>query len=275
MQSAITDDRSARILNRGTGRFHTSQASIIGEAAVLRKFIFCGLAVVALVGLASRAGATCIVGYVGPSKGNDNIANLLCNSIGIAPAEQSEVGGYQQQGRFVQAGDYIDKIWYYFLDEGQYRYLDRSQYKLLGGNSYILGHPCYPKLYERVSEEAVGFQRGLSIVWFDLLGGYETWQAGDYIDKWRYYYLDSGRYYLLDERQYKLLGGMAYLFESPGSRDLYTDGFYCLPRVLERDVQSVNIVAIPEPSTAGFLGLGALGSLVLGNVTSKGRGKRA
>lgn len=47
------------------------------------------------------------------------------------------------------AGDYIDREWYHLLDEGQYQYLDRGQYNLLGGLSYQLGHPCYPKLFER------------------------------------------------------------------------------------------------------------------------------
>ena len=35
------------------------------------------------------------------------------------------------------------------MDDRQYNYLDRGQYYLLGGLSYQLGHPCYPKLFER------------------------------------------------------------------------------------------------------------------------------
>jgi len=36
-------------------------------------------------------------------------------------------------------------------------YLDRGQYNLLGGLSYQLGHPCYPKLFEKDLDQAVGF----------------------------------------------------------------------------------------------------------------------
>ncbi len=34
-----------------------------------------------------------------------------------------------------KAGDYIDRNWYYLLDEGQYYYLDKGQYNLMGGLS--------------------------------------------------------------------------------------------------------------------------------------------
>ena len=113
------------------------------------------------------------------------------------------------------AGDYLDRGWYYFLDEGQYYYLDRGQYNLLGGLSYRLGHPCYPKLFERDLEQAVGFTNRVNTGWFSLCGGqvpiseYVIWgrhfNAGDYIDRVRYYYLNKGRYYYLDELQYNLL----------------------------------------------------------------------
>ena len=162
------------------------------------------------------------------------------------------------------AGDYIDERWYYYLDEGQYYYLDRAQYKLMGGANYILGHPCYPKLYERRSDQEVGFTNRGGIHW---LGGFWTFQftgnqvrlsnyigypfdnvcagyggqmplskyviwgccfnEGDNIEKWRYYYLDKGRYYALDETQYKWLGGMAYLFESAHYQGWYSYGFPC------------------------------------------------
>ena len=120
------------------------------------------------------------------------------------------------------AGDYIDRGWYYLLDAGQYYYLDRGQYNLMGGLSYQLGHPCYPKLFERDLDQAVGFTNRVNIGWFSLYGGqvpiseYAVWSyhfnAGDYVDKWRYYFLDRGQYRYLDRGQYNLLGGLGYSF---------------------------------------------------------------
>ena len=68
------------------------------------------------------------------------------------------------------AGDYIDREWYYLLDDGQYYYLDRGQYNLLGGLSYQLGHPCYPKLFERDLDQAVGFTNRVNTAWFSFDG---------------------------------------------------------------------------------------------------------
>jgi hypothetical protein len=153
----------------------------------------------------------------------------------------------------LNTGDYLDRWWYHNLDEGQYYYLDVTQYKLLGGLSYILGHPCYPKLYERRLEQAVGFidigGKGC-LPWFDSgwdyltvcepgslchtgkgcigqmpVSNYIIWHScfkpGDHIQKFRYRYLDTGRYYFLDEIQYKWLGGLAYLFETPSIGNQY------------------------------------------------------
>lgn len=99
------------------------------------------------------------------------------------------------------AGDYIDREWYYLLDEGQYYYLDRGQYNLLGELGYLLGHPCYPKLFERNLDQAVGFTNRVNTAWFSVRSGqvpiseYALWSyhfnAGDYIDRWRYYFLES------------------------------------------------------------------------------------
>jgi len=93
--------------------------------------------------------------------------------------------------------------------------------------------------------------------WFSLCTGqvpiseYAVWSyhfnAGDYIDRKRYYYLDNGRYYYLDKGQYNLLGGLGYMFERP---------YY---------QKQVELCAIPERSTIVFLGLGALGVLVSRN----------
>jgi len=159
------------------------------------------------------------------------------------------------------AGDYLDRGWYYLLDDGQYYYLDRGQYNLLGELGYLLGHPCYPKLFERDSDQAVGFANRVNTSWFSFGGGqvpickYAVWSryfnAGDYIDRVRYYYLDKGRYYYLERGQYNLLGGLGYMFERPFYQRQYDWSYY----------QSVGQCFIPEPSTIGYLGLGVLGVL--------------
>jgi hypothetical protein len=162
------------------------------------------------------------------------------------------------------AGDYIDRGWYYLLDDGQYYYLDKGQYNLLGELGYLLGHPCYPKLFERDLDQAVGFTNRVNTGWFSLDGGqvpiseYAVWSyhsnAGDYIDRGRYHYLDKGQYYYLNRWQYDLLGGLGYSFGRPHYQRRYDWGYY----------QSGGQSPIPEPSTIGFLGLGAL--VVLGSL---------
>jgi hypothetical protein len=161
------------------------------------------------------------------------------------------------------AGDYLDRGWYYLLDDGQYYYLDKGQYNLLGGLSYRLGHPCYPKLYERESEQAVGFTNRVNTDWFSLHGGQVPiseyavlsyhFNAGDYIDSGQYYYLDNGRYYYLDRGQYNLLGGLGYTLGRPYYQARYDWGYY----------PSVSISATPEPSTILYLVLGVFGILAL------------
>ncbi len=162
------------------------------------------------------------------------------------------------------AGDYLDRGWYYLLDAGQYHYLDRGQYNLLGELGYLLGHPCYPKLFERDSDQAVGFTNRVNTGWFSISGRqvpiseYAVWSyhfnAGDYIDRGRYHFLDKGRYYYLDREQYNLLGGLGYTFGRPHYQRQYDWVYY----------QSVGQCPIPEPSTIGFLGLGAL--VILGSM---------
>jgi len=164
------------------------------------------------------------------------------------------------------AGDYLDRAWYYLLDEGQYHYLDKGQYNLMGELGYMLGHPCYPKLYERDLDQAVGFTNRVNTGWFSLYGGqvpiseYHVWSryfnAGDYIDRGWYYFLDKGRYYYLDRGQYNWLGGLGYSFGRPYYQIRYDWGFYQFGQSGQ--------CAIPEPSTIGFLGLGAL--VVLGSL---------
>ena len=166
----------------------------------IRGFGIAGLAAIASLGLASRVNATSF-------------------DLDGAPA-----------------GDYIDREWYYLLDEGQYYYLDNGQYNLMGGLSYQLGHPCYPKLFERELDQAVGFTNRVNTAWFSLYGGqvpiseYALWSyhfnAGDYIDRWRYYFLDKGQYYYLDRGQYNLLGGLGYTFGRPYNQRRYGWRFY-------------------------------------------------
>ena len=170
------------------------------------------------------------------------------------------------------AGDYLDRGWYYLLDDGQYYYLDRGQYNLMGDLGYLLGHPCYPKLFERDLDQAVGFTNKVNTGWFSFSGGqipiseYAVWSyhfnAGDYIDRGRYYFLDKGRYYYLDEVQYSWLGGLGYMFERPYNQRQYDWVYY----------QSVGQCPVPEPSTIGFLGFGAL--VVLGSMRCRKERKR-
>lgn len=117
------------------------------------------LTTVASVGLADRAGATCLFSdYAAPTHTefynsfqtpaeNTNRDNPLCPSL----AKLSSGRG----GQFLTArcsgwpvhhspGDYIDRARYNCLDENQYDYLEKGQYDLLGGKSYFLGRSCYP-----------------------------------------------------------------------------------------------------------------------------------
>lgn len=226
----------------------------------------------------------------------------LVNSLYSGSPKQFMTGRYDGHGRYGhrKTGDYLDREWYTYLDEGQYYYLDRTQYKLLGGASYILGHPCYPKLFERRSEQTVGFtNRGrIYIPWYDCywdyltssmctgyngtpIDNYVVWHSylkpGDNIEKLRYSYLDKWRYYILDVTQYKWLGGLAYEFENPCSGIWHTDGlpygydYHHLLKNSEKENIITNISSIPEPATIGLLGLGALGLLIFRN---KRRGKK-
>jgi len=42
---------------------------------------------------------------------------------------------------------------------------------LLGELGYLLGHPCYPKLYERDLDQAVRFTNKVNTGWFSFGGG--------------------------------------------------------------------------------------------------------
>ncbi len=172
-------------------------------------------------------------------------------------ATSVDLAGAPTYAENFNAGDYIDREWYHLLDAGQYHYLDRGQYNLLGELGYLLGHPGYPRLFEREVDQAVGFTNRQHTAWFRFSGEqvpiseYAVWDRhfnpGDYIDRKRYYFLDKGQYHYLDREQYNLLGGLGYSFGRP----------YYQIRV-EGGIGQVSINATPEPNTNFFLGLGAL-----------------
>ncbi len=164
---------------------------------------------------------------------------------------------------FARAGTYIDSQWYRFLDYGQYYYLDKGQYYLIGELGYFLGHPFYPRLYEKDVEQKIGFTNIINKGWFIFLAeqfpidehavrSSYYFNAEDSIFKQRYYFSDIGQYNYLEKRQYNLLGGSAYLFRSP-----------CFPGQLGTGIGTSDVVANPEPATIVFLGLGALGIVAL------------
>ncbi len=164
---------------------------------------------------------------------------------------------------FARAGTYIDKDWYYFLDYGQYSYLDRGQYNLIGELGYFLGHPFYPKLYEKDLDQKIGFTNIINKGWFIFLGeqfpiseyavqSSNFFNTDDFIYRQNSYLSDMGQYNYLEKRQYNLLGGFAYSFRRPYYR-----------RQLATGTKTSNVVTNPEPSTIGFLGLGAIVVIVL------------
>lgn len=135
----------------------------------LRRLVIAGLAAIAILVLAGRVKAT-----------------YLYSDSARVPAyaecyKASRTLDYDRWYSYFNAGDYIDRWWYYLLDDGQYYYLDRGQYNLLGGLSYQLGHPCYPKLFERNLDQAVGFTNRVNTGWFSFYGGqvliseYDVW----------------------------------------------------------------------------------------------------
>jgi hypothetical protein len=75
--------------------------------------------------------------------------------------------------------------------------------------------------------------------------------AQDSIDRQHYYFSDKGRYNYLEKGQYNLLGGLAYSYRCP---------FYRRP--LGQGIETIDVVINPEPSTIGFLGLGAVWLIV-------------
>ena len=164
---------------------------------------------------------------------------------------------------FNHTGTYIDSQWYHFLDHGQYYYFDKGQYLLIGELGYFLGHPFYPKLYEGDVDQKIGFSNTINKGWFIFLGEqfpvseYDMkssyyFNAGDSIFKQRYYVSEKGWYNYLEKRQYNLLGGSACSFRLHHYRRQSVAG-----------IQTPDVVTNPEPSTIVFLGLGAMGIVLL------------
>jgi hypothetical protein len=164
---------------------------------------------------------------------------------------------------FSRASTYIDSQWYHFLDHGQYQYLDRGQYHLIGELGYFLGHQFYPGLYEKDMDQKIRFTSILNKGWFmfldeqfpanehALINNY-YFNAQDSIDRQYYYFSDKGQYNYLEKGQYYLLGGLSYSYRYPYYR-----------RQLETGTTTTNVITNPEPSTIGFLGLGAAWLIVL------------
>ncbi|MCP4256482.1 MAG: PEP-CTERM sorting domain-containing protein [Planctomycetes bacterium] len=164
---------------------------------------------------------------------------------------------------FARAGTYIDSQWYDFLDKGQYYYLDKGQYNLLGELGYFLGHPFYPKLYEKDVTQKIGFTHTINKGWFiflgeqfpideDTVGINNFFNTDDYIYRQNSYLSDKGQYNYLEKRQYDFIGGLTYSFNRPDYRNQLKTG-----------TKTSNVVTNPEPSTIGFLGLGAIAILRL------------
>jgi len=193
------------------------------------------------------------------------------------------------------AGDYIDKGWYYWLDEGQYYYLERIQYNLLGGISYLLGHPCYPMWYDYRFPWPAKYQKRAE--WVEFYGTFnildEPAQPGDII--YAFVAGDDGERIRVGEFTVSAegwYGNMRVYRDNPltgrtdgalpneiitfaawdqsEARWLPTEIVRGVPRWTSHRAQiRIDINAIPEPCSVGFIGLGALGILVLRNVGNK------
>lgn len=207
--------------------------------------------------------------------------------------DTASAGAGESRVRSAQAGEFLDRHWYEAADKWQYYYLDQGQYNLLGGLSYLLGHPCYPKLFERSMEQAVGFDGRVHMFWYGICsylpvdglcgwayygprdyqefasapragwglpfsgGGLRFAQtAGDYLDRWRYKYMEVGQYRYLDLRQYNLLGGLGYM---------YGRFNYGWSRNYAMNTWGHGVWAdyshVPEPGTITLLALAALGMM--------------
>ena len=157
-------------------------------------------------------------------------------SLGFA----DKVHATYYQSDYVRASAYIDSQWYYFLDYGQYYYLDREQYNLIGELGYFLGYPFYPKLYEKELGRTIGLTNILNKSRFIFYGGQVPFSGYSIRSSYNF----NSRNYFHRRRNYSL------------GRSYYQ-------RQLETGIKIAEAHPVPEPSTIGSLGLGALGILIL------------
>ena len=148
---------------------------------------------------------------------------------------------------YARAASNIDSRWYCFLDYGQYYYLDRGQYHLIGGPDYFPGYLFYPKLYGKEPGRTAGFTNKVNTGRFIFLREQLPFSRHDV---WSSYNLNNGNF--IYRRRYYLSGGPDYSL----GRAYYH-------RQLETQIAAVNVKAVPEPSTIGFLGLGLVWLIAL------------
>jgi len=119
------------------------------------------------------------------SKKPQSITQLLIRYLGfgilaaiISLGFAAKANAIYLMSDFARAGTYIDKGKYYFLDYGQYYFLDKGQYHLIGKLDYYLGHPFYPRLYEKSIDQKIGFTKTINEAWFVYLA--EKFPISDY-----------------------------------------------------------------------------------------------
>ncbi len=224
--------------------------------------------------------------------------NTLLDDMCVGHTEQVAIGTFDARRVCRNAGDYTDRGWYYCLDERQYYYLDKIQYNLLGGTSYMLGHPCYPLWHgydllwhgrylrretgsaDEVSEEWVDFygrlnifdepaQPGDKLHAFVADDNSERMRVGQFtvrVEGW-YGYMRVVRDNPLTAHKDGALPGEIVTFEvwdESAAGWLYAEILSGLPQWSSHRAQiRVDINAVPEPSSVGLMGLGALGFLTL------------
>jgi hypothetical protein len=187
--------------------------------------------------------------------------NLVrCSGIGLSAAIilfglADKVTATYLLSDFVPSDTYIDSQGYNFLDKEQYYYLDKGQYNVIGKPDYFLGFPLYPNLYDKEFNHSIGFTNIVNKRKFAFWGEqvpiirYALWSSYDFSYK-DYFY--NRPYYFSDKGQYNLSGGITYSLRSP---------YY--PGQLGTGIETLDVAINPEPSTIIFLGLGAIGIVIL------------
>jgi hypothetical protein len=220
-----------------------------------RKLIHCRLRGMAIFGFS-------IVSFFGFADTVDAI--YLYSGCSVTPPYPDYVKAFQTPGcdccyRCYNLGNYIDRVWYNILDEGQYRYLDKGRYNLMAGWSCLLGQPYYTGLFKTDLDRGIGFTKEINSgricsglgqiqgVGYAVLCN--NLNAGDYIDRVWYHYLDKGQYYYLDKEQYNLLWGSSCFPAIPYYHRHYNRN-YC-------QFDKLSTCSAPEPSTFGFFVFGA------------------